>query len=54
LLHRAGVAANRIKQGITLLTDPQILEAFCIANRVMARAARQRLAVMQGKDPGGC
>ncbi len=51
LLNRAGVAANRIEQGIGLLSDPQILEAFRIANRAMAEAARRRLGVMKGKDP---
>ena len=52
LLSRASVAANRIEQGIALLADPQVLEAFRIANRAMASAARQRLGVMQGKEPG--
>jgi len=42
LLQRASVAANRIAQGIALLADPQVLEAFRIANRAMAAAARQR------------
>jgi hypothetical protein len=51
LLHRASVAANRIEQGIVLLANPQVLEAFRIANRAMTSAARQRLGVMQGKDP---
>lgn len=51
LLNRANVAANRIEQGIVLLADPQVLEAFRIANRAMASAARQRLGVLQGKDP---
>lgn len=51
LLQRAKVAAKRIEQGITLLADPQCLEAFRIANRAMAMAARRRLGVMQGKDP---
>jgi hypothetical protein len=46
LLHRAGVAANRIQRGIELLDDPVVLESFRIANRAMAVAARQRL-----KDP---
>ena len=34
-----------------LLADPLVLDAFRIANRAMAAAARQRLGVMQGKDP---
>jgi hypothetical protein len=51
LLRLAGIAADRIDQGIALLADPQYLLAFRIANRVMATAARQRMGVMQGKDP---
>lgn len=51
LLKRATIAANRIEAGINLLGDPQCLEAFRIANRCMAEAARRRLGVMQGKPP---
>ncbi len=51
LLNRAETAANRIKAGIELLNDPQILEAFRFANQAMAMAGRQRFGVMQGKDP---
>jgi hypothetical protein len=51
LIIGAKVAAARIEQGIQLLSDPQCLEAFRIANRAMARAARQRFAVQQGKAP---
>jgi len=51
LLKRAHDAANRIEQGIALLSDPVCLEAFRIANRAMAAAARQRFGAMQGKDP---
>jgi hypothetical protein len=51
LLDRADVAANRIEQGIALLGDPQCLEAFKIANRAMAVAAKRRQGVMLGKDP---
>ncbi len=51
LLNRAQVAAKRIEQGIELLNDPQCLEAFRIANRAMATAAKRRLGVMQGKPP---
>jgi hypothetical protein len=51
LLNRASVAANRIEQGIALLADNDVLEAFRIANRSMAAAARQRMGVMQGKPP---
>jgi hypothetical protein len=51
LLNRAQVAAQRIEQGIELLNDPQCLEAFRIANRAMATAAKRRLGVMMGKPP---
>lgn len=51
LLARARVAADRIEKGIALLSDPDCLEAFRIANRAMALAAKRRLGVMQGKAP---
>src|SRR5439155_24089465 len=51
LLQRAKVAAGRIEQGIALLNDPVCLEAFRIANRAMATAAKQRQGVFEGKDP---
>jgi hypothetical protein len=51
LLKRAASAARRIEQGIELLKDADCLEAFRIANRVMAAAGRRRLGVFQGKDP---
>ena len=51
LLRLAGIAADRIERGIELLADPKCLEAFRIANRAMATAAKRRLGVMQGKDP---
>ncbi|HUY32603.1 MAG TPA: DISARM system helicase DrmA [Pirellulales bacterium] len=51
LLKRAHDAADRIEKGIALLSDPHCLEAFKIANRAMAAAARQRFGVMQGNDP---
>ncbi len=49
LLSRAKIAADRIERGIQLLDDPHCMEAFRIANRVMAIAAQRRLGVMQGK-----
>jgi hypothetical protein len=52
LLSRANFAANRIQTGIDLLADPQCLDAFRIANKCMADAARQRQGVMQQKPPG--
>ncbi len=51
LITGAMVAADRIEAGIALLDDPQCLKAFCIANRAMARSARQRFAVQSGKQP---
>jgi len=51
LLNRAKVAANRIQAGIDLLADPLCLDAFRIANKCMADAARQRQGVMQGRNP---
>jgi hypothetical protein len=51
LLQRAQVVAHRIEEGIALLKDPQCLEAFRIANRSMATAARRRMGVMQNKLP---
>jgi hypothetical protein len=51
LLDRAQVAGRRIEDGINLLSDPQYLEAFRIANKAMATAARRRMGVMQNKPP---
>lgn len=51
LIKRAEFAAGRIEQGIDLLADAQCLEAFRIANRAMATAARQRQGVIAKKDP---
>ena len=51
LLQRAGTAAQRIEEGIAALSDPHVLQAFCLANRVMAQAGRRRSGTMQGKDP---
>jgi hypothetical protein len=52
LVLRANVAANRIESGINLLATPDCLEAFRIANKCMAEAARRRFGVMQGKPYG--
>jgi hypothetical protein len=49
LLKRAEYAAKRIENGIEVLADSQCLEAFRLANKCMAMAARRRLGVMQGK-----
>ena len=51
LLEAAEHAANRIQAGITLLTDPDALLAFRIANRAMAAAARRREAQAKGQAP---
>jgi hypothetical protein len=50
LLRFAGIAASRIERGISVLyTDPDALDAFCIANRSVARALRKRLGIEQPK-----
>ncbi|MBV8236680.1 MAG: helicase, partial [Acidimicrobiia bacterium] len=49
LIQRAGTAANRIEAGIRALSNPTVLKAFTLANRVMARAARRRFGPMQGQ-----
>ena len=49
LIVRANVAADRIEAGIELLAIPECLEAFRIANKCMAEAARRRLGVMLDK-----
>lgn len=51
LLTNARLAARRIEHGISLLADPQVFEAFRIANRSMAAAARRREAIRLGTDP---
>lgn len=51
LLKRAGFAADRIDAGISLLEDPNCLEAFRLANKAMAAQGRRRLALLQNKKP---
>ena len=48
LLSNAQAQAQRIARGIEALAEPDIREAFAIANRAMAAAARQRFGVMKG------
>ena len=49
LLRLAGIAADRIERGVTVLADdPDALEAFRVANRAVSRALRQRLG---GEEP---
>jgi hypothetical protein len=52
LLDDAIAAANRIADGISCLDQPLVLEAFRMANRAMARAARQRESQIRGMVPG--
>jgi hypothetical protein len=42
LIGRGGTLAGRIEAGIAALDDAQVLEAFCLANRVMAASGRKR------------
>src|SRR5436853_54166 len=51
LMDLADYAAKRIEAGIALLAQEDVLEAFRIANRAMARAARQRDAGQRQTDP---
>lgn len=51
LLTRAEFAARRIEDGISTLSDPKVFEAFQIANRTMAAAARRRQAQIEAKRP---
>lgn len=51
LLQRARLAAERIERGIALLGDPTCLDAFRLANQVMAEAAKRRLGAIAGKPP---
>lgn len=51
LLIEANYVATRIEEGIKLFAIPEVLEAFRIANRAMAKAARQREAVQKQIDP---
>ncbi len=51
LMRRASGAARRIQAGIDLFEDATILEAFRIANRAMAAAARRRIAQEKNLPP---
>ena len=51
LARRAARAADRIQAGVDLLADADALDAFRIANRAMAAAARRRGAREEGCDP---
>ena len=47
LIGRGGILAGRIDAGIAALDDPQVLEAFRLANKVMAASARKRMPDQQ-------
>jgi hypothetical protein len=50
LVGKARYALTRINKGIALLkADPFSLEAFCLANKAMARSARQRMSINERK-----
>ena len=51
LLNRCELARQRIERGIAELEAPLVLDAFRIANRSMAAAARQRTAHIKGCRP---
>ncbi|MDG7001779.1 MAG: helicase, partial [Nitrososphaerota archaeon] len=51
LIALARYAAKRIQAGIEALTDPQVLDAFKIANRAIAQAIRRRMAIDRRVDP---
>jgi hypothetical protein len=51
LLQRAGIAAERIEAGIELLSEPDCLESFRLANKTMAAQGRRRLALLLNKKP---
>lgn len=51
MLRRASLAADRIEAGVVLLQEPDVFEAFRLANRVMAAAGRRRLAIIRGLAP---
>ena len=51
LVRRADDAADRIRAGIDLLAEPDVLDAFRVANRALAAAARRRRAQEQERPP---
>jgi hypothetical protein len=51
LIRRARLAADRMAAGIELLAVEDVREAFCTANRTMARQARQREAQKYNTTP---
>ena len=51
LVSRASRTADRIQTGVDLLDDPELLDAFRIANRTMAAASRRRRAQDEATAP---
>ena len=51
LLDRASGVCNRIEAGLKALENPQVLEAFQVANRVIAAARRRQLSQEEGQPP---
>jgi len=51
MLVEAANSADRIAAGIDLLDDPDVLTAFRLANKAVARSLRQRFGQIQGKAP---
>ncbi|MFV8750452.1 DISARM system helicase DrmA [Nannocystaceae bacterium ST9] len=51
LLRQAELARKRMQRGIELLTEPDALAAFQLANRAVATAMRQRLSHDDNKQP---
>ena len=51
LLDRAGRVCDRIEAGLNALQDPQVLEAFQVANRAIATARRRQLSQEEGQPP---
>ncbi len=51
LLVQAEHTAKRIEAGIALFAESDVLDAFRIANRTMAKAARQREAIQRQSEP---
>ena len=51
LMQEARAVSRRIADGIEAMSDPQVLEAFRLANQTMAAAARRRDAQARGCSP---
>jgi hypothetical protein len=51
LLDQAEAVADRLAAGIDALGDSQVFDAFRLANRAMATAARQRESQLQRREP---